>query len=528
QRPTIIEVLKPLENLSDKKIDNFIINPIIVYGKPTIVGIPSNVKIKIFSFVTFPLNLILSCKGWYEISKDSKCKAEWLLKQFDRAHSLFHVIRLGPPFVNVCVVQEILKRGGLISRYFIQKLLLHYGKPRTEHNMENIRTKRNAVPWAIDTPLPVYTYILNDATNKYIYSEPWDSNNDMELFISLSGGQDILHTEETLIKNLELIKELISKLKFVPFPQRPNHKQPYDRNLDKYSSEDGYGNYREGAFLLLFPSESSDYVMPNEKKIIEKLQELLDLGFKLTNVTIIEILRFFGSKLSIIEKSPWKPERATTAVVLNFLYENIKNDAIFVFKSAMKYYTDERKEKRILNYKPLSFSLVYHNWVLGKFSEDSEIADILFEDILRARISIEQNQNSEISSNIHNEICNLYKVYCNSKNFFRVSHLKLFIQVNHSDILGPLFEYYLADLFNIKMPMKIINGENNYYKPKKRKRIKRNDREEWFNEIKNIYETILKNGNNAEITPVFKNFIEKIYCKLEDANSPSQKKNKSL
>ncbi|CAG8523914.1 9115_t:CDS:2 [Cetraspora pellucida] len=73
------------------------------------------------------MNLTVSCKRWPFICKDSQAKAKWIIYQFGRAQCLFHAVRLGPKFISVDVTRAIITKGGILSRYFVQRLLIHYG-----------------------------------------------------------------------------------------------------------------------------------------------------------------------------------------------------------------------------------------------------------------------------------------------------------------------------------------------------------------------------------------------------------------
>ncbi|CAG8728551.1 20073_t:CDS:2 [Cetraspora pellucida] len=89
--------------------------------------LPNEVMIYVFTYVKNPINLTVSCKRWSLICKDSQAKAEWIIYQFGRAQCLFHAVRLGPKFISVDVARAIISKGGILSRYFAQRLLIHYG-----------------------------------------------------------------------------------------------------------------------------------------------------------------------------------------------------------------------------------------------------------------------------------------------------------------------------------------------------------------------------------------------------------------
>src|SRR3954463_16712273 len=84
-------------------------------------------KIEIFKHIDIPFSLILTNRSWYLISQDSYTRANWLIYKYGRAHALFHAVRLGNGFITEDVVQALLTRNAIISRYFIQRLLMHFG-----------------------------------------------------------------------------------------------------------------------------------------------------------------------------------------------------------------------------------------------------------------------------------------------------------------------------------------------------------------------------------------------------------------
>ncbi|CAG8473383.1 7369_t:CDS:2 [Racocetra persica] len=168
-----------------------------------------------------------------------------------------------------------------------------------------------------------------------------------------------------------------------------------------------------------------------------------------------------------------KPERIVKKTeVLNFLDKIFQNESGKIFSDAME--------------------LIRENNAIDENSnialqENSNIAQLAFNNILETRISLELNQNSSKSFEIKFiETSNIFKVYCNVKNFFLIPHLELLKKVSHEDILGPLFEFYLPDLF------------------------------EWLTAIKKIHDNIVKEGNSVIMTNEFRNCIEDLYYKLED------------
>ncbi|CAG8718607.1 14680_t:CDS:2 [Cetraspora pellucida] len=137
----------------------------------TLSKLPDKIKINIFKYVRFPMNLLLTSDLWYQLSKQNVVRAKWLIYHFGKGHALFYAIHFGPNFINVPVVQKIIEFGGIVSRYFVQRFLLSFGaydpkliQKKIEHNVGNIDIEqirkvqqKHATPWASDTPLDVFT-----------------------------------------------------------------------------------------------------------------------------------------------------------------------------------------------------------------------------------------------------------------------------------------------------------------------------------------------------------------------------------
>ncbi|RIA98882.1 hypothetical protein C1645_748682 [Glomus cerebriforme] len=128
------------------------------------------IKIDIFKYVDYPLNLTLTCRNWSIIAKDSHAKTEWLIVKYGKENALFHAVSLGPTFIDIPVCQALIARKVTISRYFIQKLIMHFGKYdqkliqlKLEHNVgqQNIRSS-----YASDLPVSVFIYLLNEGSKQ--------------------------------------------------------------------------------------------------------------------------------------------------------------------------------------------------------------------------------------------------------------------------------------------------------------------------------------------------------------------------
>ena len=208
------------------------------------------IKINIFIHVTSPLNLALTCQSWSAIAKDKYAKTQWLIVRYGKAHALFHAVRLGPTFIDTPVCQSLIARKAIISRYFIQRLLMHFGKYdqklielKIEHNVgqldaDRIRAFQQKIksPWASNLPITVFTYLLKEGYRK-LSNEDNDlpsKGNDMELFHFLSAGPHVINYAPGMLrKNLKDIEDLILNKRFTPFPPRPKALQ-LDLNNDPH------------------------------------------------------------------------------------------------------------------------------------------------------------------------------------------------------------------------------------------------------------------------------------------------------
>src|ERR1044072_3122225 len=84
-------------------------------------------SIEIFKYNATPINLSVTNKKWYNISRDHHARAKWIIYKYGKAHALFHAVRLGNSFITEEVIQALLSKDVILSRYFIQRLLMHFG-----------------------------------------------------------------------------------------------------------------------------------------------------------------------------------------------------------------------------------------------------------------------------------------------------------------------------------------------------------------------------------------------------------------
>src|SRR4051812_18551002 len=189
-------------------------------------------KIEIFKHLETPLPLSLTNRTWYNISQDPHTRAEWLLKKYGRAHALFHAIRLGNSFLTLEVIQSLLVKKAILSRYFIQRLFLHYGKHDqkllelkvlyniNQIDIDRIRVNQNKIsPWASDISFPIFNLLMSEALIRYDIPI---KGNDLELFHYFAAGPlPLKFASLKFQQNLTEIKDLILKKNFIPFPPAP-------------------------------------------------------------------------------------------------------------------------------------------------------------------------------------------------------------------------------------------------------------------------------------------------------------------
>ncbi|CAG8640721.1 15385_t:CDS:2 [Cetraspora pellucida] len=224
-------------------------------------------------------------------------------------------------------------------------------------------------------------------------------------------------------------------------------------------------------------AEESEDAIEYVEIISKRLTELLDLGFQLSYSVIGSILYLFEDRLEGIGETLVKsfinvkqdsrdnllnrclietlrPKHSSNKPqVWNFLYKAMTNNPEVAFTKAFEYYL-RKNEKLTTEYGIIKLSLPsnFYNWILIKFGLDARITRLCFEDILKARVSIDKaitaNANTDIPNGISqydfHTTCNIFKIY------------------------SPLFRYYLPDLFNMKisfdMPMQIIEDTDDIFR----------------------------------------------------------------
>lgn len=377
--------------------------------------------------------MALTCRSWSDIAKDPYVKCLWLLLHYGKAHALFHAIRLGPTFIDIPVCQILIARKVLLSRYFIQRLLIQFGKYdqkltelKIEHNVGQLDAHRVWVyqqktksSWASNLPIMVFTYLLNEGYKQLSTdSEELPSKgNDMELFHFLSAGPHVINNAHAIMKkNSKYIEDLILKKRFIPFPQRPkallnSDQHPYIH--EEYPSKDGFENNRQlnviargillhpylvnlwkqigyheicndlndlvmqGALLILFPpTPAFDWACPSAVHVKSRLDELRNLGFKLKDNVIIGALHMFESRLDEIGNILWE-------AFIEIRSDERRNSLAYkLFREAFKPERNLKKDDMI-NFVMLKFE--YHEQVIRSVVEKYFIEENMRDITLRRK-----------------------------------------------------------------------------------------------------------------------------------------------
>src|SRR5437764_5909218 len=203
--------------------------------------------------------------------------------------------------------------------------------------------------WASDIPFDVFVMLLNEAEARFGPNLPLKGN-EIEKFHFLTSGQLPIDQASKKIKdNLGEIRDLIVNQKFAPFPPRPripyNDTHDYFRqmqmiNREEFPAKDGYENNKhlhiiaraillenslvdmwkeigyhdicrdvndlviQGCILRLFPlNPPVGWNDPTKKKVVNELNHLVDIGFKLTKSAMVNILCFLENRLDMIVDS---------------------------------------------------------------------------------------------------------------------------------------------------------------------------------------------------------------------------------
>ncbi|PKK71113.1 hypothetical protein RhiirC2_865796 [Rhizophagus irregularis] len=588
----------------------------------------SELRIEIFKFTSIPYSLSLINREWCTTSQDPDARAEWSIYKYGKSHVLFHAVRLGNGFITEKVIEALLKRNAIISRYFLQRLLMHFGthdellkRERNLHNQIDFSAFHafQPPPWASNLSLTVFTKLLTEGYKVLDDNELATKGNDMELFHFLSAGPLVInYAPQKLFQNLGEIKDLILNKRFIPFPPRP--KPIYEDSIDyiqlmqansheEYPSRDGYENYQQlsdvsrailihpdlvnmwkkigyyeicsdfnelviqGAISNLFPREPpTDWECPDTDIIIKRLDQLINVGFKLTDIIIEEILFSFEHRLndvgdllmnsfqkireesiSIIASScliqTIKPERYHRKFdLLEFLIKYIDDQPEKAWEKALKHYNVGFKYDidtiKSVEMRSLSVHSNIYYWILQIYGPNYKITQQCFEDIIESRIWIDlqlqeysgMDVPEQLTSQAFNSICSIYLEFCNQKIPFKGNYLPYLRLASNEEIIKPLFELSLPIIFGLKLkydsPFDINyeydrpNVNKSFNQNNKRKfnetemnndQQNGNEKKEWFTLLEEMYYGPI-HANNSDITRNFKKKFEEFWERI----TPSQ------
>ncbi|GES98005.1 hypothetical protein GLOIN_2v1869416 [Rhizophagus clarus] len=238
--------------------------------------IEDEIKIKIFKYVEYPLNLLLTFRSWLIIAKDPYAKTEWLLVHYEKTHALYHAVRyhavrFGHTFIDVPVCQSLITR--------IQVEIEHNVGQLDANRIRTFQQKIKSI-WANDLPMSALAYLLVKShvnANKELYSK----RNYVKLFHFLSAVFHVINHARIQKKNLKYFEDLILKKQFVLFLPSPKVLQ-MDLKADSYI-------YR--------PHISEEYVSksgcgddkPNLSKLNSFLGQESFLSFQTTPITVLTL-----------------------------------------------------------------------------------------------------------------------------------------------------------------------------------------------------------------------------------------------
>ncbi|CAG8615423.1 8182_t:CDS:2, partial [Paraglomus brasilianum] len=323
------------------------IMPVTVPPRMYLNNLAPELKVEIILHLRNPTSLARCSREWNNIVNLPSTKSKWLIGRHGRTHALFHAVRMGEPFINLDVVECLFAQKAHISRYFIQRLVLGFGKCdsrlidlKLTHNMgalvpgrrKSIQNKIRS-PWASNLSFDVYSRILKEGHDRFDGNDIPIRGNDMESFYYLSAGPLVINQARTkLKKNKKEIKTLIRRYSHIPIQT-----QSRAAIFDDCPPSDGYENVRQltviarailiypklvnvwkkngypeivndvndlvmqGSLLILYPSSpSEDWVKPGLAQVVDELNDLILLGFELTDALIGDVLILFEHRLKDI------------------------------------------------------------------------------------------------------------------------------------------------------------------------------------------------------------------------------------
>lgn len=294
---------------------------------------------EIFIRIDQPLAFMLSHRLFYPISRDPLIRTRWIIYRYGKAHAFFYAIKLGPSFITDKVAEQMLKSKAVLSQYFLQRLHMQIGA--FDYELDTLRianipglkvNKGNReVPWGSNIPLSVYMTLIKGG--EISHSPLFLNSNDFELFHHYTAGSaSISDAAKQILENSNTITDYLKRRVFIPFPRKRGNS-----NSQKYPAEDGFDRDRQynllarvvlvypeivqiwdsigydeiykdlapvvftGKLMVLFPpTPSENWVVPNKDTIKNNIEQFTNMGFRLNDDIILEILENFQSRLNEI------------------------------------------------------------------------------------------------------------------------------------------------------------------------------------------------------------------------------------
>ncbi|CAB5378502.1 unnamed protein product [Rhizophagus irregularis] len=194
--------------------------------------IGDEIKINIFKYVNYPLNLALTCRNWSVFIKNPYAKSEWLIVNYGKAHSLFYAINLGPTFIDIAVCQTLIARDIIVfTRYFTQRLI----QLKIEYNDNINQIGADRLSYVSNLPVSVFIYLFNEGYKQLSTKNLTSKCNDIHAI------PQSLHVINNSLgrNNLKYIENLILNKRSTLFLRRPKVSLP-DLNSNPKQLKDGY------------------------------------------------------------------------------------------------------------------------------------------------------------------------------------------------------------------------------------------------------------------------------------------------
>ena len=260
------------------------------------------IKVEIILYLSNPTSLAKCSREWNRIVNSPVTKSMWLIGRYGKTHALFHAVRMGEPFINVDVVECLFAQKAHLSRYFIQRVMLGFGKYdsrlidlKLTHNIRPLDSDRKKIiqskirsPWASNLPFNVFSRILKEGHDKFDGNEIPVRGNDMESFYYLSAGPLVIsEARKKLEENINDIEMLIKTFKFAPFPPTPETRtentELHPVDFDDYPTINGYENVRQlkviARAILLHPELANVWKQNGYHEIVDDINDLVMEGF---------------------------------------------------------------------------------------------------------------------------------------------------------------------------------------------------------------------------------------------------------